>query len=736
MDRSRKSFSGYSSLAVIAAVLILLLIIKDTGTTAAVCWLAVVFSVSFFMRPYMPVTKLKYFDSGFGLTFGVGLFICFYFAWTVSAVGVCDFSDGIVFASFVLFAVLGFVIKRFAKKETYITADEFKRFLNGFAIFALIYLAFYWMIGFNPTVDPGTENYMDFGFMTMFYRQKSAIPEDIWFAGSKLNYYYLGQAVAVYMCRLSGTTPEYGYNLMLATLAGMTFIMSTEIASAVAGAIFGRSPDRDRLILAGGFMGGTLAAFGASMHWAIYGVIAPLLQKLIGTAPSGGYWFADPTVYISKVNGDPDNGKTEFPAYSFMLGDLHAHVVDLIFVLPLVGMLFDLGLSDDETKKKPVSIYRLILISMLLSFYKGANYWDFAIYYVITGALIVFTELKSHKFTLTAWLRIAISAAVVTFVSYVVILPFTHNFVKMESGIELCTLHTPLIKFLVLWGVPIAITLKFVYSMYFRDDIISVDPVGRCALLALALCTIGLTLVPEVIFVKDIYGGDNKRFNTMFKLTFEASLMFALIIGMAFSYILCRIKEKSHPKVRLATVFLWLAAFTVLSASYTGYSVYRWMGNVFDTSLRKGISSFSTLRDDGVYGFEMEAYDVLMQDDKRNLHIIEMAGNSYSHSDALSVYSGACTPVGWFVHEWMWHNNADPVRDRSDVVSYFYTSGSEEYCKAVLKQFDIDYILVGPAEVCRYPVNWSGFTDLGKECIATIWQDARLALIKVDKSKL
>ena len=84
----------------------------------------------------------------------------------------------------------------------------------------------------------------------------------------------------------------------------------------------------------------------------------------------------------------------------------------------------------------------------------------------------------------------------------------------------------------------------------------------------------------------------------------------------------------------------------------------------------------------------------------------------------------------------MWHNDPEPVRERSNEVSYFYTCGDEEYCKNMIKKYDIDYIFVGPAEVCKYPVNRNGFWRLGDVCCEMIWQDVDLALIKVDRTRL
>lgn len=735
MDRFRKSFSDCFSPAVAALVVICFLIIRDPGTTAALGWLAVVFSISFITRPFMS-NGTETFDERFALRFGLGFFLCFYSAWVISAVFKIDYSDAICHITFLVLAAAGYAVRRFSEKKPYITRGEFFRFLNGFAIFAVIFLVFFWVIGFNPVIDPGTENYMDFGFMQTIYRQKTAVPKDLWFSGTNLNYYYLGQSAAVYMCRLSHTTPEYGYNLMLATFSGMVFLMTLEIVYSAVIYLIPRSEKRKTCAALGGVAGATVAAFAGNPHWLLYGIFIPFCDKITGSLRELSYWISDGTVYIRQEIGDADNGKTEFPAYSAILGDLHAHVINLIFVLPLVMLLFDLCFEKKEDDRKLSGLYYLIMISMLLGFYKGTNYWDFAIYYVITGAVIVFTDLKRSGLLPSTIGRIVVKAALVTAVSFVVILPFTLNFVKMESGIEIAPVHSPLIKLLVLWAPFVAVTCGLIYYLYFAKRIEGIPEVTRAGLLAFMLCTIGLVIVPEIIYVKDIYGENNLRFNTMFKLTYQAFVLFAVITGITFALMIADVYSRREVAWGKNALLFVMGLYIILSATYTVHSVNRWYGKITDPSKRRGISALQSLRNDDTYGFEMEAYDVLMADDKRVLNIVEAAGNSYTHESALSVYTGACTPAGWFVHEWMWHNDPDPIRERADRVAFFYTGGNEEYCRNFLKLYDVDYILVGPAEVCRYPVNREGFKNLGQVIVRTVWMDSELSLIKVDRSTL
>ena len=69
-----------------------------------------------------------------------------------------------------------------------------------------------------------------------------------------------------------------------------------------------------------------------------------------------------------------------------------------------------------------------------------------------------------------------------------------------------------------------------------------------------------LVLLPELIYVKDIYSGDYKRANTMFKLTYQSYILFGIVMSYAIMKLICfsRTKEKR--------IFAW-AALIVLQES-------------------------------------------------------------------------------------------------------------------------------------------------------------------------
>ena len=710
-------------LAIMAA---LFCITGDVGAFAALRWLLVCFFLSYSLRAVLPVENMSIFDEGFGISTGFSIAVSFFITWIICSLTGLRYNSTSVIIITLVIIILAYLFGKRTRGFFCYSFSGFSRMLTGFTVFSAFFLLAFWCIGFNPAVDPGTENYMDYGFMTSIFRQESAWPFDFWFKGEKLNYYFLGQSAAVYMTRLAFTTPEYGYNLMLCTFISTVFTATTEIAYGFMSRVTKRADKKTCVISA--VLSGLLATFASNAHWIVYGMIAPLWDRfMFGSFSRAAYWFADPTVFISTALGDMDNGKNEFPAYSVILGDLHAHVVNLIFTLPFVAIMIDY-LFDDEDEKKSKKIYRMLVCGLLLALYKGVNYWDFAIFFVICGAMIVFKEFGDDGFSTKAMIKVVTSAVVISASSFVFSLPFTLSFEKISSQLALASCHTSLYKYLVLWTFPIAVSLPFAVTLFTKRgrETVKSQKVAY-GFGAFILCTLGLIITPEIIYIADIYGGDSARFNTMFKLTYVAFVLFAIIIGIVTGILF----EKSH-----TLLFGMVCLISILLCTYAPYAVKVWEGDVFNCKLRKGISSLAPLYDDESYGFEMEIYDVLMKNKDEKLTIAECCGNSYTHENAISVYTGAQTVGGWFVHEWLWRNDSYRIDERGKETKEFYESGDPNYCQDYVRKYDIDYIVQGPAEVCKYCVNDEGFSGLGETLISKEWKGVCLKLIKVDKKRL
>ena len=139
-------------------------------------------------------------------------------------------------------------------------------------------------------------------------RADSFPPDDPWLAGEDLNYYYLGHLMAAGSSSSRAVAPDDGYNLAVAALFALT-----------AAAVF---------TLVGGAGRRALAArrCGASRCASWRARSARGLELIDDGGPLRDYdWFAASRVIEDTIN--------EFPWFSFLLGDLHAHVLAIPFTL-------------------------------------------------------------------------------------------------------------------------------------------------------------------------------------------------------------------------------------------------------------------------------------------------------------------------------------------------------------------------------------------------------------------
>ena len=136
---------------------------------------------------------------------------------------------------------------------------------------------------------------------------------------------------------------EVTYNLMRTFVAAFAFVYPFSLVRQMTkDRLYGRLDGKKKYLPSlAGVTAGIAVSIAGNVHYIVYRCVLPLIRKIQGVAETASYWFPDATRYIG-YNPVNDSDKTihEFPCYSFVLGDLHAHVVNVMFVTFLVGMLF------------------------------------------------------------------------------------------------------------------------------------------------------------------------------------------------------------------------------------------------------------------------------------------------------------------------------------------------------------------------------------------------------------
>ena len=670
-------------------------------------------------------------DKGWMFSKVVSITITGFLTWFLVSIKLLKFTTVTCVGITVVFGIVCILLYEKQRKAGYdcLPIDNLDLVYIEEILFFAVFLMWTYLAGFHPAAH-GTEKFMDYGFMEAMMRSKTLPATDIWYSQGKINYYYGGQYFAVFLTKLSGTQVELTYNLMRTFVAAFAFVLPFSLVRQMTVDMQGKKVYgwKKRLPSITGFIAGLAVSIAGNMHYVVYAQIIPLIQKLKGQEVDS-YWFPDATRYIGFNPDVPDKTIHEFPCYSFVLGDLHAHVVNIMFVLLLLGLLYawmqkvrNTTPSVEKLGAKKFWMQQLLMphilaAAMLLGMFHWTNYWDFVIYYVVTGGTVLFMNIICLKGDIKRIIAVTAAQAVEIFaVATVIILPFTLQFTTMVQGVRLAQNHSLPHQLLILWGLPTILTLVFVISLIVGKlkrlnhkslyRLMKAIRTPDLFAVIMGLCAIGLVAIPELVYVRDIYENGNARANTMFKLTYQAYIMF----GMTMVYVIFRQLFVNRKKILKAVGVIGLALL-LWTCGYFGKSVDSWFGQVLDPSQYKGLNATAFLETD--YAEDVGAIRWLKENIEGSPVVLEANGDSYSEYERVSAMTGLPTVMGWYVHEWLWRNDVADLNAKADEIETIYTSTNAAEVQMLVEKYDISYIFVGSCEREKY-------ADLNNEVLQSL----------------
>ena len=670
-------------------------------------------------------------DKGWMFSKVVSITITGFLTWFLVSIKLLKFTTVTCVGITVVFGIVCILLYEKQRKAGYdcLPIDNLDLVYIEEILFFAVFLMWTYLAGFHPAAH-GTEKFMDYGFMEAMMRSKTLPATDIWYSQGKINYYYGGQYFAVFLTKLSGTQVELTYNLMRTFVAAFAFVLPFSLVRQMTVDMQGKKVYgwKKRLPSITGFIAGLAVSIAGNMHYVVYAQIIPLIQKLKGQEVDS-YWFPDATRYIGFNPDVPDKTIHEFPCYSFVLGDLHAHVVNIMFVLLLLGLLYawmqkvrNTTPSVEKLGAKKFWMQQLLMphilaAAMLLGMFHWTNYWDFVIYYVVTGGTVLFMNIICLKGDIKRIIAVTAAQAVEIFaVATVIILPFTLQFTTMVQGVRLAQNHSLPHQLLILWGLPTILTLVFVISLIVGKlkrlnhkslyRLMKAIRTPDLFAVIMGLCAIGLVAIPELVYVRDIYENGNARANTMFKLTYQAYIMF----GMTMVYVIFRQLFVNRKKILKAVGVIGLALL-LWTCGYFGKSVDSWFGQVLDPSQYKGLNATAFLETD--YAEDVGAIRWFKENIEGSPVVLEANGDSYSEYERVSAMTGLPTVMGWYVHEWLWRNDVADLNAKADEIETIYTSTNAAEVQMLVEKYDISYIFVGSCEREKY-------ADLNNEVLQSL----------------
>ena len=377
----------------------------------AVVWFLVLEALGAAALPWAFVLFRFLPDRGLTLVKPLALLVLSYAVWVLGLTHILPNTQLTIWAAFLCVAVASvWLVGRIWEDLRTFFRAHWPVLLVGEVIFIGMFVAWALVASGSPGITH-TEKPMDFMLLNAAYQARFFPAEDAWLSGHSISYYYFGHIIMALLSKMSGVVTSVGYNLALATLP------------ALAGAA------------AFGLLYNLVRLAGGSRRWAIgVGAMAPtmllLLGNLVGTlefvrirgwggqglwdwiaisglntgGTEGGafpsdfwWWFRATRVIGDSPGGDVlDYTITEFPAFSFLLGDLHAHVLAIPFLLLAIASALNIYCSPGRLgfgwlrEHAPFAVLTA-LAGGALAF---TNFWDFPTFMALLAAALM---LKAYR---------------------------------------------------------------------------------------------------------------------------------------------------------------------------------------------------------------------------------------------------------------------------------------------------------------------------------------------------
>lgn len=639
----------------------------------------------------------KFKDGGWGLSKTLSILLISYCVFILSIGKVVAFTQGFLFVALTVFSIINLFIFYKHAKEIITSCQKNVRYIAiSEILFALGLLLWSFVRAHQPDIN-GLEKFMDYGFVNTLLRSDYLPPKDMWAAGLPINYYWYGHFVTALLTKILNIPSYITYNLMLATIVG--FALSS-VFSVVTTLISHQYPKIGRrVIIIGALISTLFLSFGGNFHTPFY-VIQNGIEK---------YWYPDATRFIGYNPDTNDKTIHEFPLYSYVVADLHGHLLNLPFVLLFIGLLLRAVVTEKNINYK----YTLPL-GFLLGIMFMTSTWDFGNYNILSGITFGLLALREKKVSLNALIK-SITLVLQVFISGIIFaLPFILNFESIAEGVAFVNARTPYWQLLILWGVPLLLTMIFLivtpitkFFKFTKSDVF---------VLSLLITSLILIILPEIVYVKDIYIASHHRANTMFKLTYQAFVMSYLTIGYMVVRILLSLKNQF---IKLVSFFIIVGTlFTLIMYPY--FAIGSYYGNIFARDPITGESRYRGLNGETwMLTTHPEEYEVITWF-RENITgqpvILEAQGDSYTEFNVISSYTGLPTVNGWYVHEWLWRGSSEFPQLRATDVEQLYISSDLSYTKSLVSKYNVEYVIVGNFERQKYPMlNEQKWSELGEK---------------------
>jgi YYY domain-containing protein len=483
-----------------------------------VIWYLFILLIGWIVYPTVRIVFSGLKDRGYGLSKLIGMLLVALFVWWLGSLGlsVSKLLIGIVLGAIFIINAALFILQR----DSIINEIREKKMIFLLEeLIALCFFIYFLLVRLgNPDLwHPwkGGEKPMDFSYFNAVLKSTTFPPYDPWFAGGYINYYYYGFVIAGMPVKFLGIVPSIAYDFILPTF--FSFTASGAFCAGwnlVTSWLDGRSiTDRKQkkentirswlfknklpiiagllaivLVLILGNLGTIrmiwqgfqkLATGGASIDnasiiqrwiWTFQGIGKFIKGEDFLYAPGDYYWIPSRAI--------PGDAITEFPYFTFLYGDPHAHMFALPITLLAIAWAVSMFLkrwdwsSEGRLKGWVSFIITFFIGGVIIGSLRPTNTWDLYTYLPLGIVAVGYSAIKHGRKTFSQILRISprfrhfiiVAGSILLLIAFTLGLyyPFSHWFAQGYNQIEFWKYEkTPFWSYVTHWGLFLFIIISW-----------------------------------------------------------------------------------------------------------------------------------------------------------------------------------------------------------------------------------------------------------------------------------
>ena len=430
-------------------------------------------------------------DRGYMFARPLGLLLVSYSLWIGCSLGLLRNTTGGAVFSILVVASVSFLVYRRGRAAhdpgllAWLRANV-RLVLAGEILFAVALALWSLIRAYSPELTTaGGEKFMEIMYLNSIGRAEHFPPQDAWLSGYAISYYYFGYVIIATLTRLSGLAAHLTFNVGVALLFALTCTGAFGLVyNLVRSAADRTTPPPDPSLdtepargssgrraspISYGLLGALVVAVMGNLEgflevlysarllpdgfWRWLDILdinqAPSLSTSASLMPSrSGWWWGRASRVVHDL--DPLGSSMgvqpidEFPGFSFLLGDMHPHVLALPFVLLALAVALRALFVESESRQ-PSGIQETWLtpikrLSLLVPLCLGAlgflNTWDFPIYLLVFMAAYGIGRWRlKGQMDWALWRDVGLMGGIVAALGVIFYLPFYIGFQSQAGGV-------------------------------------------------------------------------------------------------------------------------------------------------------------------------------------------------------------------------------------------------------------------------------------------------------------